>query len=131
MRYVVATDTVETSELVADYLAGRLDPDDEVYAVNSQFGGDETSSDELREGEAALAEFEAAVDGEATVETHQFVRGNRPEEDVLQYADEIDADELVFSVRDRSPAGKAIFGSVSQRLLLQSDRPMRVVPREE
>lgn len=130
MRYLVATDATETSELLADYLADRVDADDEIYAVNSQVGGDETTSDEIREGEAALETLAEALPKSVLVETHQFVRGNQPEEDVVAHADEVGADELVFTVRDRSPAGKAIFGSTAQRLLLSSDRPMRVIPRE-
>jgi nucleotide-binding universal stress UspA family protein len=128
MRLVAATDGERTSELIAAYLRDRVTADDEIHAVNSQLGGDDTTSAEIREGEAALETLAAALD--VPVETHQFVRGNRPEEDVLTLASSVDADELVFTVRDRSPAGKAIFGSVAQRLLLESDLPMRVVPRD-
>lgn len=128
MRFVAATDGEQTSELIAEYLHGRVTDDDEIHAVNSQFGGDDTTSEEIREGEEAVEALSEAL--AVPVETHQFVRGNRPEEDVLSFASEIDADELVFTVRDRSPAGKAIFGSVGQRLLLESELPMRVVPRD-
>jgi nucleotide-binding universal stress UspA family protein len=128
MRFVAATDTVETSELLADYLRDRVTEADTVHAVNSQVGGDETSSEEIRTGEEAVERLAAALP--ITVETHQFVRGNQPPEDVLALASRVDADELVLSVRERSPAGKAIFGSVGQRLLLESSLPMRVVPRD-
>jgi nucleotide-binding universal stress UspA family protein len=130
MLYVVATDSVDASERMAEYLTGQVTVEDEVHVVNSQFGGDETTSDDIREGEKALEAFLDAMGGAATVERHQFVRGNDPAEDIVSYASEVDADELVFTVRERSPTGKAIFGSVAQRILLNSDRPMRVIPRD-
>lgn len=132
MLYVLATNSVRTSEVLCEYLRDRLAPGDAVHAVNSQRGGDRTDSVEIRDGENALAAVEDALGGVAdvTVETHQFVRGNPPAEDVLAYADDVDADEFVIGIRDRSPTAKVVFGSVAQDILLGSNLPMRVVPRE-
>jgi nucleotide-binding universal stress UspA family protein len=130
MRYVVATDSEDASETIVDYLRDRVTADDEVHVVNSRMGGNETSTDEIRMGEDALAAVEEALGDATTVETHQFVRGNEPHEDVLAHAADVDADELVITLRKRSPAGKALFGSVAQRIMLNADRPMRVVPRD-
>ncbi|MFB9822782.1 universal stress protein [Halobaculum roseum] len=133
MLYVLATNSVRTSEVLCEYLRDRLAPGDAVHAVNSQRGGDRTDSVEIRNGEDALAAVEDALGGVAdvTVETHQFVRGNPPAEDVLAYADDVDADEFVIGIRDRSPTAKVVFGSVAQDILLGSNLPMRVVPREQ
>jgi len=49
-----------------------------------------------------------------------------PTEVILSVAEEIDADSIAVSGRKRSPAGKAIFGSVTQSLLLSADRPVIV-----
>jgi nucleotide-binding universal stress UspA family protein len=49
-----------------------------------------------------------------------------PEEVLPRVAAEIDADLLVLAGRKRSPAGKALFGSVTQSLILNSDRPILV-----
>jgi nucleotide-binding universal stress UspA family protein len=49
-----------------------------------------------------------------------------PAEGIVDLADEIDADLLVLGGRKRSPAGKVLFGSVSQQVLLESDRPVVV-----
>ncbi|MFC6767682.1 universal stress protein [Natrinema soli] len=49
-----------------------------------------------------------------------------PTEVILAVAEEIDADSIAVSGRKRSPAGKAIFGSVTQSLLLSADRPVIV-----
>lgn len=47
-------------------------------------------------------------------------------EGVLELADDVDADLLVMGGRKRSPAGKALFGSVTQAVILESDLPVVV-----
>lgn len=128
--FVLATNSVHVSAVLCDYLDGRLEEGDAVHAVNSHRGGDRTGVDDVRDGEEALNVVSSRLGGVATVETHQYVRGNDPATDVLECAKAVDADELVIGVRERSPAGKAIFGSVAQELLLDTDRPIVVVPRE-
>jgi nucleotide-binding universal stress UspA family protein len=49
-----------------------------------------------------------------------------PEEVLPQVAADIDADLIVLAGRKRSPAGKALFGSVTQSLILNSDRSILV-----
>lgn len=49
-----------------------------------------------------------------------------PEEGIVRLAEEIDADLIVMGGRKRSPAGKALFGSVTQSVLLETDRPVVV-----
>jgi len=39
-------------------------------------------------------------------------------------AEEINADSILLGVRKRSPVGKAIFGSVSQQVIIDTDRPV-------
>ncbi len=118
--------------MLCEYLRDRLAPGDEVHAINSHVGGDQTSSEAIRDGEGALDAVADAFEdvADATVTTHQFVRGNDPGTDVLAYAEEVNADELVIGIRKRSPTAKVVFGSVAQDLLLESNRPLRVVPRE-
>lgn len=132
MLYVMATNSARTSEVLCEYLRDRLAPGDEVHAINSQRGGDQTSAEDVRDGENALHVVDDALGGiaDVTVETHQFVRGNPPAEDVLGYADDVGADEFVIGIRERSPTAKVVFGSVAQDLLLGSNLPLRVVPRE-
>lgn len=53
-----------------------------------------------------------------------------PAETILAIADEIDADTIALSGRKRSPAGKVLFGSVTQAVLLSANRPVYVVVKE-
>jgi nucleotide-binding universal stress UspA family protein len=47
-----------------------------------------------------------------------------PAQSILDAADDIDADAICVAGRKRSPAGKALFGSVSQSVILNTDRPV-------
>lgn len=49
--------------------------------------------------------------------------------ELLRVADERDAEYVVIGVRKRSAVGKALFGSVAQDVLMDTDRPVVVVPR--
>ncbi|ERG95076.1 universal stress protein [Haloquadratum walsbyi] len=126
--YVLATDHVDTSARLCDYLISRLEDSDTVHAVNSLYGSDKTESQEIRDGKEALSVIRSRLGAIATIETRQFVRGNDPDEDVLVHAEDVDADELVIGVKKRTPTAKVVFGSAAQSILLQTDRPTAVVP---
>ncbi|KAB1189023.1 MULTISPECIES: universal stress protein [Haloferax] len=49
-----------------------------------------------------------------------------PAEVIIEFAEEEDADLIVTAGRKRSPAGKALFGSVTQTVILNSNRPVMV-----
>jgi len=48
-------------------------------------------------------------------------------DEVLALADERDADHIFIAGRKRSPTGKAIFGDVTQRIILEFDGAVTVV----
>jgi nucleotide-binding universal stress UspA family protein len=52
-----------------------------------------------------------------------------PAQAILNYAEEQDAEYVVVGSRKRSPTGKALFGSVTQSVLLNADRPIVAVPQ--
>lgn len=52
--------------------------------------------------------------------------GGPPTDGIIELADEIDADKIVMGGRNRSPAGKVLFGSVTQSILLNADLPVVV-----
>lgn len=51
-----------------------------------------------------------------------------PASKLLEYTQEQDADYVVVSARKRSPFGQAVFGSVTQSLLLEADCPVVATP---
>lgn len=68
----------------------------------------------------------------ATADVDYEVRGavGDPGEALLELAGEVEADRLVVGGRRRTPADKAVFGSVAQTLLLDAPCPVTFV-REE
>lgn len=135
MRYLAATDGRRTNQALRSYLEPRLGAPDTVHVVHSLKGEEddagllEDESDVVLESREALDTIENQLATRAEVETHQLVRGNEPHEDVIGTADEVDADEIVLGVRKRNPTAKVVFGSVAQKILLNSNRPMAVVPK--
>lgn len=55
----------------------------------------------------------------------------KPDEELLKYADREGADYLVVGGRRRSAVGKALFGSVTQEILLGTELPVLTVPEQE
>jgi nucleotide-binding universal stress UspA family protein len=125
--FLIGTDSAETSETLVGYVRERATDDDTLYAVNSLYGGDRTSDDDIVAGENALG----VLEDELGAEPHQLIRGNSPQEDMLQFARDHEVDELVIGIRKRSPTGKMLFGSTAQDLLLDTDRPVVTVPLTE
>lgn len=65
------------------------------------------------------------------VEVRVAEQSGEPATTLLDFAQSEDADCICVGGRSRSPAGKAIFGSVSQSVILQSDRPVLVTGSTE
>ncbi|ELZ41373.1 universal stress protein [Halorubrum tebenquichense] len=51
-----------------------------------------------------------------------------PADELIAAAADVDADAICVSGRKRSPTGKAVFGSTTQALVLNADRPVLAVP---
>lgn len=49
-----------------------------------------------------------------------------PAESIIQMADDLDVDAIVLAGRKRSPTGKLLFGSVTQEVILNTERPVLV-----
>jgi len=71
--------------------------------------------------ERAAEEIEASGIPVDVVET----QGN-PTDRITEAADELDADSVLIAGRGRTPVGKAVFGSVTQGVILQGERPVIV-----
>jgi nucleotide-binding universal stress UspA family protein len=63
---------------------------------------------------------------DAGIETTPIGESGDPTDAILRVADERDVDTIYIGGRKRSPAGKALFGSVAQSLILSADRPVQI-----
>lgn len=68
---------------------------------------------------------------EAGVEVELAETSGDPASELLDEAGDRDADAICLAGRKRSPAGKAVFGSVTQTVILEADRPVIVAPKPE
>lgn len=126
----LAIETEAGTETTATVL--HVFEDEEVETTKSNLDlppAEEITLDELaarKKGVAVTVDaFEAA--GIATE-----VRGRRsdddPAETIVSMADAETVDRIYLYSRKRSPAGKAVFGSTLQRVLLNASRPVVVYP---
>lgn len=90
--------------------------------------GQTADLDEIRETAAEFAR-KAAEDVDVPFEAIGLI--GKAAEEVTKYANNNDARYLVVGGRDRSPAGKAIFGSVTQDVLLNAEQPVVAVLQRE
>ena len=115
-------ETVEDIEAHVLYIYEEIDaPGDEgghayIEEINAEL-------DELRDRPETVDWVEDALsDWSESVTVHEQV-GN-PAKTILGLADELGIDLIVMGVRERSPVGKVVFGSVSQKVILGSDVPV-------
>jgi nucleotide-binding universal stress UspA family protein len=86
---------------------------------------DRTDGDAAAEVDSVRAAVDALADG--GIDAAVVGTTGDPVERILEVAADEDADLLVLAGRKRSPAGKALFGSVSRSVILRTDRPVMVV----
>ncbi|WP_144923430.1 universal stress protein [Halorubrum salsamenti] len=65
---------------------------------------------------------------EAEVNCVHYEASGEPSDELLAAAADVDADAICVSGRKRRPTGKAVFGSVTQDVILGTDRPVLTVP---
>jgi nucleotide-binding universal stress UspA family protein len=103
-----------------------------LVVVNSHRGGREFDREDAVESEEQLEEVrrelrEAGVDHEV----RQLVRGMDPADDLVNVAQDVEAEIIVIGLRRRSPVGKLILGSNAQRVLLDTPCPVLAVKADE
>ena len=64
---------------------------------------------------------------DAGIEVSVFDESGDPAKCIVTEAEANDVDEIVIGSKKRSPAGKAVFGSVAQSVIIDSERPVTVV----
>ena len=103
-----------------------------LVVVNSHRGGREFDRDDALDSEEQLEQVRrelrsAGVDHEV----RQLVRGMDPADDLVNVAQDVDAEIIVIGLRRRSPVGKLILGSNAQRVLLDAPCPVLAVKADE
>jgi nucleotide-binding universal stress UspA family protein len=99
-----------------------------VFVVRSLMGGTERDNEDIEVAEKDLAYAEGYC-GEKGVpcETHMLIRGLKPGEDIVKFAEDCRADEIVLGVRRRSQVGKMLFGSNARYVIMEAMCPVVTV----
>ena len=102
--------------------------DGSVYVVASLAGGGDTHVDDVKHAEENLEYAKTFFEQEdIPCETHLLIRGLIPGEDIVQFAKDISADQIVVGIRRRSKVGKLMFGSTAQLVILEAPCPVVTV----
>jgi nucleotide-binding universal stress UspA family protein len=99
-----------------------------VYVATSMEGAKNSQYDDVRQAELGL-EFAKALLEEDNIdcETHLSIRGLSPGEDLVQFAEDNQIDEIIVGVRRRSKVGKLLMGSTAQHVILNAPCPVVAV----
>lgn len=99
-----------------------------VVLIRSLISGTEKDNDEIQAAKQDLAYAEKYCNENAVpCETHLLIRGLSPGEDIIQFAEDCHASEIIMGVRRRSQVGKILFGSVARYVILQAACPVVTV----
>jgi nucleotide-binding universal stress UspA family protein len=102
--------------------------DAELLVIHSFKGGPREDEGEVIAYREEFERLEQQLNSEGIrYSLREFVRGNAPDDDLLQAAKDENADMIVIGIRRRSPVGKLVLGSNAQDILLQADCPVLAV----
>lgn len=97
----------------------------EIHVLESFVGGHRESLKELEKGRADLDYARKTCEGAGVpCDIHQLVRGLEPGEDIVLFAEENKADEVVMAVERTSKVEKLLLGSIAQYVILHAPCPV-------
>lgn len=115
--------SVERAVAQTETVLDLFDPDDvSAYLFHDFVDNPEGAS--VTQVDAVKRAQEILQDAGASVELRE--ESGDPAQSIVRLAEELDADTICVAGRKRSPAGKMLFGSVSQSVILNTDRPVLV-----
>jgi len=126
---VVGIDDSKVTQEVLKLAAGHAKAfDTTILLVTSLKGGADVPRQEFVQAEKVLSKAEAFFkEGDIPCEAHMSVRGLEPGEDIIKFAEEKKAEQIIIGVKRRSKVGKLLFGSNAQYVILNSPCPVLTV----
>ncbi|MET1123731.1 MAG: universal stress protein [Archaeoglobaceae archaeon] len=123
---VVAVDHSERTPRIVEFAIEEAKLRREKLAfVHSLYGGEKTTEKEIELAEKLLDYVVGLAESRGVeAEKHLLIRGNDPAKDIVEFADEVNASMIIIGVRKRRPAGKLLFGSVAQDVILNARQPV-------
>ncbi|MGP8050791.1 MAG: universal stress protein [Desulfobaccales bacterium] len=129
MKLVVAYRASEIGEKVLAQAVERARQSAaQVYLVTSLVGGVDTPEEAIEQARTDLDRAAALLAEKGiAAETHLLVRGLSSGDDVVQFAQEIGADEILVGIWKKSKLGKVLFGSTAQDVILKAACPVSTI----
>ncbi len=99
-----------------------------VEVVTSMQKGTESQRKEIEQAERGLGYAKTLFEEDnIACNTHLLIRGLSAGEDIVEFADENEVDEIIVGVKRRSKVGKLLRGSTAQYVILQAQCPVVTV----
>lgn len=95
--------------------------DGKIYIVTSLVGGAGESAKDILEAKDNMEEAAKSVQQKGIpCEEHLLIRGMNPGEDIVQFAEDNQADEIIIGVIKKSKVEKFLLGSNAQYVILHA-----------
>ncbi len=99
-----------------------------IELVTSMEKGTEAQQKEIEQDEHDLENEKKLLEEDGiSCDTHLLIRGMTPGEDIVEFAEKNEVDEIVIGVKRRSKVGKLVFGSTAQYVILNAHCPVVTV----
>ena len=100
----------------------------EVDVITSMVKGTERERQDMDQAKRGLEYAEALFkENNIPCKTHLLIRGLSSGEDLVEFAQENNIDEIIVGVRRRSKVGKLLMGSTAQYVILNANCPVVTV----
>lgn len=128
-NFILGYDGTETAKAALEVAKEQVTAfGGKIHIVQSLIGGDDTSVDDVNKAEEDLEYAKRYFESlKIPCETHLLIRGLPAGEDIVQFAKEYSAYEVIVGVRRRSKVGKLMFGSTAQYVILEATCPVLTV----
>ena len=129
MKILVGFDNSKASKAALMLAVKHAKAFDAKISLVTSLHGDSTSDlNQTQTAEANLNQAkELVIQKGIPCASHVLVRGLTPGEDLVDFAKETDSDEIIIGVKKRSRAGKLLFGSNAQIVILNAHCPVVTV----
>ena len=99
-----------------------------VSVVTSMHKGTESGRKEIEQAERGLEQAKSSLEAaDINCDTHLLIRGLSAGEDLVEFANENQIEEIIVGVKRRSKVGKLLMGSTAQYVILQANCPVVTV----
>ena len=97
----------------------------EIFVMASLEGGAGEKIEDITEAEQNLREAKEFLDEQGVeCETHQMARGFSPGEDLVNFAEENQIDQIYVGIEKKSKTSKLLLGSTAQYVILKAPCPV-------